>query len=77
MRLALCTRVDHLVQGSNIGSWSISWNTPRPFDASGLAPPKAMIGVQSAQACATPVTRLVVAGPDAAMQMPGLFSSRA
>ncbi len=70
-------RSAHLVQGSNIGTCSISWKTWRPVEASGLAPPNAMIGVQSAQACATPVTRLVVAGPEAAMQMPGRLRRRA
>ena len=59
-----------------IASWSISWNTPRPFMPIGLEPPIATTGQQSTSALAMPVVRLIVPGPLAAMQTPGFCNSR-
>src|SRR5215472_4444642 len=76
MRLGSTHRSDHLVIGLNAATWSISWNAPRPHWLTGLEPPMASSGAQSAQALATPVVRLVVPGPDAAMHTPSLFKTR-
>src|SRR5215471_9111790 len=64
-------RSAHLVAGRNIVTWSISWKASIPRETRGLEPPMATIGQQSVQAFATPVSRLMVPGPDDAMQTPG------
>src|ERR687886_247274 len=66
----------HLVIGLKAATWSISWNAPLPRWLSGAEPPMANSGAQSAQALATPVTRFVAPGPEAAMHTPRVFFTR-
>ena len=56
--------------------WSISWNAPLPSWLTGLEPPIATTGALSTNALATPVTRFVTPGPEAAMHTLGRFSTR-
>ena len=69
-------RSAYFTQPRMIAIWSISWNTCRPNWLIGDDPPIATTGQQSTSALATPVTRLVTPGPEAAMQTEGFCSSR-
>src|ERR1700687_782380 len=66
----------HLVIGLKAATWSISWNALLPRWLMGAEPPIASSGAQSAQALATPVIRVVAAGPEAAIQTPTVFFTR-
>ena len=69
-------RSAHLVAGRNIDTWSISWKASMPSDTRGLDPPMAISGEASIKALATPVSMLIVPGPDEAMQTPGFLVRR-
>ena len=69
-------RSAHLVAGRNIDTWSISWKASMPSDTRGLDPPMAISGEASIRALATPVSMLIVPGPDEAMQTPGFLVRR-
>ena len=57
--------------GRITATWSISWKASIPRNTRGLEPPMATRGAASTKALATPVTRLVVPGPEHPMHTPG------
>ena len=70
MRAGLFTCAWNLVILEKIGSWSVSWNPPRPIDIEPVSGVIATTALCAQYAAAIAVTKLVMPGPFCPMHTP-------